>query len=80
MISHLGSEKNTITDNIKLQLTKNAPQVGIKYEITVKDFETMLNIYYQKQKAEVKYNVYNMATGFNEVPDPEADTMVNMKK
>lgn len=73
LISHLGSEKNTITDNIKLQLTKNAPQVGIKYEITVKDFETMLNIYYQKQKAEVKYNVYNMASGFNEVPDPEAD-------
>lgn len=33
----------------------------------------MMNIYYQKQKAEVKYNVYNMASGFNEVPDPEAD-------
>lgn len=73
VIDHLGSEKNPITDNIKLQLTENAPKVGMKYVITVKDFDTMLNIYYNKQKSDEKYNIYNMAVGFSEVPDPEAD-------
>ena len=73
VIDHLGSEKNPITDNIKLQLTKNAPKVGMKYVITVKDFDTMLSIYYTKQKSDEKYNLYNMAVGFSEVPDPEAD-------
>ena len=71
-ISHLGSEKNPITDNIKLQLTKNAPKVGMKYEVTIKDFESMLNIHYAKQKSDEKYNLYNMAVGFSEVPDPES--------
>lgn len=69
-ISHIGTDKNPITDNIKLQLTKNAPLVGMKYEITVKDFATMIKCYSEKQKADVQYNVYNMATAYTEVPDP----------
>lgn len=72
-INHMGSEKNPITDNIKLQLTENSAKVGMKYVVTIKDFDTMLSIYYKKDKSDEKYNVYNMATGFNEVPDPEAD-------
>lgn len=72
-VQHLGSEKNPITDNIKLQLTENAPKVGMKYEVTIKDFDTMLSLYYKKDKSSEQYNLYNMATGFNEVPDPEGD-------
>lgn len=73
VIKHCGSENNSITDNIKVQLTENAPKVGMKYESTITDFASLLDAYYGKHKSDNQYNVYNMATGYSEVPDPEAD-------
>lgn len=70
LIKHLGSEKNPITDNIKLQLTKNAVSCGIKYEITITDFASMLNNYYAKTDNDEMYNIFNMASSYTEVPDP----------
>lgn len=72
-ISHCGSENNAITDNIKTQLLENAPKAGVKYESTITDFASLLDAYYAKGTGDVTYNVYNMATGYSEVPDPEAD-------
>jgi peptide/nickel transport system substrate-binding protein len=72
-IAHCGSENNSITDNIKTQLLENAPKVGMKYESTITDFASLLDAYYAKGTGDVTYNVYNMATGYSEVPDPEAD-------
>lgn len=73
VIKHCGSENNPITDNIKVQLTENAPKVGMKYESTITDFASLLDAYYGKHKSDNMYNIYNMATGYSEVPDPEAD-------
>lgn len=70
VIKHLGSEKNPITDNIKLQLTKNSVSCGIKYEVTITDFASMLSTYYAKTDSDAQYNIFNMATGYTEVPDP----------
>lgn len=72
-VKHMGSEQNPITDNVKLQLTANAPKAGVKYVCDIKDFDTMMTNYYAKLKSDEPYNMYNMAVGFSEVPDPELD-------
>lgn len=73
VITHLGTNDNPVTDTIELQLKQNAPKVGIHFNIERTDFAGLLDAYYYgatKPEGERKYNTFNMASNFDDAPDP----------
>ena len=72
-INHLGSEKNTITDQIENLLLDSCPKAGIKFTLQRTDFSGLLdNYYYGAKKAdnERTFNTFNMGSDFSDAPDP----------
>lgn len=72
LIKHFGTENNPITDHIKSDLTQNSEKVGMKYEVTVGDWNALIDQYYfwNQKPVEERYNVFNLATSFTAVYDP----------
>ena len=71
IVNHLGSEDNTVTDNVEIQLKANSPLAGVEFTLTRSDFSALLNHYYNQVPAnERKYHSYNLATNFGTAYDP----------
>ncbi len=72
-INHLGTNDNTVTDTIELQLKQNAPKAGINFTLDRTDFAGLLDNYYEgakKSPEERKYHTFNMASQFSVPNDP----------
>lgn len=72
-INHLGSEDNTITDNIEILLLDACPKAGINFTLTRSDFPGLLdNYYYGAKKADSEriYHTFNMGSDYSDAPDP----------
>jgi len=55
---------------IEAEAIKNAPLVGMRYEIDQIDFDTLLDHYYVNiDESERRWHAYNLATNFTAVPD-----------
>lgn len=72
VIRHLGTEDNTVTDNIEIQLMANTPYAGIDWSVTRSDFAQLLDHYYDGpfMGEDRMYHSFNLATGFTAVFDP----------
>lgn len=70
---HLGTEENSVTDSVELQLMAHTPYAGIKFELTRSDFAHLLDHYYEAWTYDAKdrkYHSFNLANSFSEVYDP----------
>ncbi|NLW17930.1 MAG: ABC transporter substrate-binding protein, partial [Firmicutes bacterium] len=73
VINHFGTEDNTVTDNVELQLKANAPLAGIEFTLTRGDFDALLSHYYyayELPEGERKYHTFNLASNFSVAYDP----------
>ncbi len=70
---HMGTEDNTVTDAIENQFNSYCGLVGMKFNIAIVDFDTLLSNYYYRYLLgddEQHYNTYNLAVSFTAVYDP----------
>lgn len=72
VIKHFGTENNPVTEYLKSNLSKNGEKVGMKYEVTVGDWNALIDQYYywSKHPVEERYNIFNLATSFTAAYDP----------
>lgn len=72
-IRHFGTEDNTVTDSLQAKFELNMQLAGMKYDITIGDFDTLLSHYYYSYEldpAEKKFHIFNLATNFSVAYDP----------
>ncbi|MGX8850301.1 ABC transporter substrate-binding protein [Amedibacillus sp. YH-ame10] len=72
-INHMGTENNSVTDNLELLLTQNAPKVGIKFTLTRTDFDGLMKNYYfdtELKEEEKIYHTFNLGSNYSDAPDP----------
>lgn len=72
-INHMGTENNSVTDNLELLLTQNAPKVGIKFTLTRTDFDGLMKNYYfdtDLKEEEKIYHTFNLGSNYSDAPDP----------
>jgi peptide/nickel transport system substrate-binding protein len=72
-IRHFGTENNEVTTSLQAKYEINMQLAGIKYDITIGDFATLLDHYYYSYELELadkKYHIFNLATNFSVAYDP----------
>lgn len=72
-IKHFGTENNNVTDSLQAKYELNMQLAGIKYAITIGDFDTLLQHYYYGYglaESEKEFHIFNLATNFTAVYDP----------
>jgi peptide/nickel transport system substrate-binding protein len=72
-INHLGTENNEITDSLREKFRANLPKAGIRYTVTIADFDTLLDEYYYAYELPIEdrnYHIFNLATNFGVAYDP----------
>jgi len=72
-INHLGTENNTITDSLREKFRSNLPKAGIRYTVTIADFDALLDQYYYAYElpiADRLYHIFNLASNFGVAYDP----------
>lgn len=72
-IRHFGTENNTVTDSLQAKFEINMQLAGIKYDITIGDFATLLDHYYYSYELlpeEKQFHIFNLATNFSVAYDP----------
>jgi peptide/nickel transport system substrate-binding protein len=72
-INHLGTENNTITDSLRERFRANLPRAGIRYSVTIADFNALLDQYYfayELPAADRLYHIFNLAQNFGAAYDP----------
>ncbi|MBU1143683.1 MAG: ABC transporter substrate-binding protein [Firmicutes bacterium] len=72
-IRHFGTENNMVTDSLQAKFEINMQLAGIKYDITIGDFATLLDHYYYSYEldpADKQYHIFNLATNFSVAYDP----------
>lgn len=71
-IKHFGTENNNVTTSLRDKFVLNMPLCGMKYEITIGTFDTLLNHYYFgfQLGADRTYCLFNLATNFGTNYDP----------
>jgi len=73
IIRHLGTENNEVTLSLQAKYEINMQLAGIKYEITIGDFSTLIDHYYysyELDEHEKRYHIFNLATNFSITYDP----------
>jgi peptide/nickel transport system substrate-binding protein len=73
VIRHFGTENNEVTTSLQAKYEINMQLAGIKYDITIGDFATLLDHYYYSYELELadkKYHIFNLATNFSVAYDP----------
>lgn len=73
VIRHFGTENNEVTTSLQAKYEINMQLAGIKYDITIGDFATLLDHYYYSYEldlADKKYHIFNLATNFSVAYDP----------
>jgi peptide/nickel transport system substrate-binding protein len=72
-IRHFGTENNEVTTSLQAKYEINMQLAGIKYDITIGTFDTLLDHYYysyELEESEKQYHIFNLATNFSVAYDP----------
>jgi len=72
IIRHFGIN-NEVTNSLRDKYEMNMQLAGIKYEITIGDYATLLDHYYYSYEldlADKKYHIFNLSTNFSVTFDP----------
>ena len=72
-IRHFGTENNEITTSLQAKFEINMQLAGIKYDITIGTFATLLDHYYysyELTEEEKQFHIFNLATNFSVAYDP----------
>lgn len=72
-VNHAGTENNDITVLINLQLSNNAWQAGIDFNVDEVTFDVLIDHYFYASALEPEertYHSFNLATGFSSAYDP----------
>ena len=73
IIRHFGTENNEVTTSLQAKYEINMQLAGIKYEVTIGDFATLLDHFYyayELELSEKQYHIFNLATNFSVAYDP----------
>jgi peptide/nickel transport system substrate-binding protein len=72
-IRHFGTENNEVTTSLQAKFEINMQLAGIKYDITIGTFNTLLDHYYysyELEESEKQFHIFNLASNFGVAYDP----------